>query len=555
MNKKKENNIANYLVNNAKKFPGKRAVVCVNGHDSQKNIAYVHYTFAQLNQRCDIFAHGFQTAGIKANMRVILMVKPGLDFFALTFALFKLGAIPILIDPGMGIKKFMNCVHQSHPQAFIGIPLAQIIRRIFPKQFKSIQISLTIGGKHLFAKSSVENFTQTNTPFPVLPVSPQNQAAILFTTGSTGPAKGVVYTQQIFLTQIEILRREYNITPDDIDLPCFPLFALFSTALGVTAIIPDMDPSRPATVNPKRIIEAIQNQGVTYSFGSPTLWNRVSKYCKKNHITFPTLTRILMAGAPVPDYVHQRLLNHILPPNATTHVPYGATESLPIAGFTGKEMLAETASKTNQGAGMCVGYPMPEVTIKIIKITDQPIPQWQQAQILNIGEIGEIVVKGPIVTHKYHNLPKATTLAKIQDNKTIWHRMGDVGYIDQKGRIWFCGRKAHRVITPNQTLFTVQCEAIFNNHPKVYRSALVGIGKNKKQKTPVIIIEPTTNNYPNTKEQKNTLNKQLLKLAQKQQHTKNIKKILYHKSLPVDIRHNAKINREKLTKWANNKLN
>ena len=167
------------------------------------------------------------------------------------------------------------------------------------------------------------------------------------------------------------------------------------------------------------------------------------------------------------------------------------------------------------------------------------------------GEIGEITVKGDLVTRQYFERPAADALAKIKDGDTIWHRMGDLGWMDSKGRIWFCGRKSHRVTTKDRTLFTIPCEAIFNNHPKVYRSALVGIGSPPDQK-PVICIELE---HGKVKPKKKKIKKELFELAQQNELTKSIKTILFHKSFPVDIRHNSKIFREKLAIWAEKKLN
>jgi acyl-CoA synthetase (AMP-forming)/AMP-acid ligase II len=483
-------------------------------------------------------------------MKTLLMVRPSLDFFALTFAIFKIGAVPVLIDPGMGWKNFMRCVEQAAPEAFLGIPAAHVLRLVRRRFFRSVRIPVTLGRRWFWGGTSVYEMPERDEPFPVQAVKPEDMAAVLFTTGSTGPAKGVVYSHRIFTTQTEILREQYGIGPGDIDLPCFPLFALFSTALGATAVIPDMDPSKPAHVDPERIIEPILNQGVTYSFGSPTLWARVGTYCAERGIRFPTLTRIIMAGAPVPDYVHQRLLGSVLPEGAQTYTPYGATESLPVANFTGREMLAETAERTRAGHGMCVGRPLPNVQCRIIRITDDPIATWSNDLVVPDGTIGEICVKGDVVTRQYHNLPEATALAKIADGDAVRHRMGDVGYLDEDGRIWFCGRKAHRVETGEQTLFTVRCEAIANEHPAIYRSALVGIGEDRYRQTPVLVLEPMPGQFPTDRAAEDKLGQEVAQLLQANPETAGIQRLLFHRSFPVDIRHNAKIRREALAEWA-----
>jgi len=554
MSKSQQSNIAHYLPAVAAQFPCKRAVVVPEARPRAGRVAYSHLTFRQLNRNSDRLAWGLCELGVKPGTRVLLMVRPGLDFFAVTFAIFKAGAIPVLIDPGMGWCSFMRCVAQAEPECFIGIPAAHVMRLLFRRHFRSVTIPITLGRRLGWGGSTLDGLPTRDETFPVTPVDDDDLAAILFTTGSTGPAKGVQYTHGVFCTQTEILRRQYRITPDDVDLPCFPLFALFSTALGVTAVVPDMDPTRPASVNPERIVEAVNDQGVTYSFGSPTLWHRVSRYCVDRGIRLDSLRRVLMAGAPVPDYVHQRLLHSVLAEGGETHTPYGATESLPVTDFTGTEMLEQTAQRTREGAGMCVGRPIIDVTVRVINVHDDPIPAWRQSLTVPDGEVGEIVAQGPVVTRRYDHLPDATRLAKIADGKSFWHRMGDVGYFDPQGRLWFCGRKNHRVVTDEGVMYTVCCEAIFNEHPRVYRSALVGIGADRCRQTPVIVIEPMPGCRPRNPADQQAFTDELLDIGAGTELTRPIRTVLFHRSFPVDIRHNAKIRREALAVWAAKQL-
>ena len=553
-NTDQSHNIAHYLPAMAAAFPTRRAVVFPASRDSNGRALYTHLSFRELDEACDRYAWGLVKVGVQPRMRVLLMVRPCLDFYPLTFALFKIGAVPVLIDPGMGWRSFMRCVSRTAPQGLIGTPAAHLMRLLFPSAFRSVTIRVSLGRRGFPGVCSVNRLPSAGGAFQVQAVVPDETAAVLFTTGSTGPAKGVVYTHQVFTTQTEILRRRFNITPDDVDLPCFPLFGLFSTALGATAVIPDMNPSRPALVDPERIVEAITDNKVTYSFGSPALWDRVSAYCVEREIKLPSLTRILMAGAPIPGYLHERLLQHVLCQGAETHTPYGATESLPVADLSGAEMLAETREKTRRGAGMCVGRPVPEITFRVITMVDGAIPEWSEDLTLGTDEIGEFAVKGPMVTRAYDRLPLETGLAKIKEGDQVWHRMGDVGYCDRKGRIWYCGRKAHRVVTADRTLFTTQCEAIFNEHPRVYRSALVGIGSNRYRQTAVVVIEPRPGEFPRGRTARNHFAEELLELGSQADLTRSIRHVLFKPSFPVDIRHNAKIRREIIAAWASRRL-
>ena len=546
-------NVASYLPQMAEKNPHKQAVVFPQGRDRKGRAAYTHLTFSQLNQLSSRYAQGLQSLDIKQGCRVLLMVRPGLEFVGLTFALFRMGAVPVLIDPGMGISNLLNCIKQVEPEGLVGIPLAHLLKTVRPKYFSSVRYCVTVGKNLFWEGPTLERIKENDcSDFTPVLTKRDDPAAILFTTGSTGPPKGVLYQHGMFAAQVEHIKSRYRITEDDVDMPAFPLFALFSTAIGMTCILPDMDPTKPAKVDPQKIVEAVNNYGVTNSFGSPALWNTVSDYCLKHDIGLPSIKRILMAGAPVPGTLLEKL-RKILPPGADAFTPYGATEAMPITSISGQARLTETEEKTKHGAGTCVGVPLEGITIKIIEMTDEAISGWDDNFVLEQGEIGEIVVCGDVVTHEYYHMPHATELAKIIDGDIIWHRMGDIGYFDKHGRLWFCGRKAHRVITAKQIMFSVPCEAIFNQHHRVYRSALVGTGTKDNQR-PVIVIEPGHGEWPKYYWERKQFAKDLLEMGRKFVHTRDIKDVLFHKSFPVDIRHNVKISREKLAAWAESKI-
>jgi len=539
-------NVSVYLRRMAEIQPYKRAVVYPVGWDEKGRIAYTHLTFLQLDQESDYMAHGLENAGITRGTRTVLMVRPSLEFFALTYALFKTGAVPVVVDPGMGTQRMLQCLKESRAEAFIGIPAAHVLRQLYPKSFRTVKIYVTVGRRWFWGGLTLDHIRQTLwEPYPSAPTRRDETAAILFTTGSTGPAKGVIYTHGMFDAQIRHIKSVFNIGEDEIDLPTFPLFALFDPALGMTAVIPDMDPVKPAEVNPEKIIEAIINQGVTNMFASPALLNRVGAYGKELGIKLPSLRRVISAGAPVsPANLEQ--FSAMLSEEAEIHTPYGATEAMPVMSAGSREILNETRKFTDQGYGICVGRPVPGIEVCIIRISDDPIEEWSDALEVQRGDIGEITVKGDIVSKEYFDRPKENGLAKIRDGNDIRHRMGDLGWMDNKGRVWFCGRKNHRVITENATLFTIPCEAIFNTYPAVYRSALIGVGEPPDQK-PIICIELKKEGKKISKEE---MTKELLNLAARHPITEDIKTVMFHKAFPVDIRHNSKIFREKLAKWA-----
>ena len=324
--------------------------------------------------------------------------------------------------------------------------------------------------------------------------------------------------------------------------------------MGVTTVIPDMDPTRPAQVDPKRIIEAMQDWNVTQAFGSPAMWNTVGRYCEEKNIRVPSLKRVLSAGAPVPPHVLRRMRN-AMAEEGELHTPYGATEALPVASISAAEVLGETSELSAAGKGTCVGRRFAGIDWKVIRIEEGPLPSLDQVEELPIGEIGELIVAGPVVTDRYVTRTETNAVAKIRDGRRIWHRMGDVGYLDQQHRFWFCGRKAHRVLTTRGPKYSVCCEAIFNQHDQVYRSALVGIGTPGRQR-PAIVVQPWPDRAPSTKFERRKLLTELADLAASHELTSDIDRssILIRSSLPVDIRHNSKIFREKLAVWAQQRL-
>ncbi len=500
-------------------------------------------TFAELADDVARLSAGLRRAGINPGDRVALLVPPSRDLYACAFALFRMGAVPVFIDPGIGFKNMGRCLAETEPAAFIGSPkahLARLIGRWAPKA----KISIVAAGKipGLWSAREIRGLgaraAEASAP------APDSVAAILFTSGSTGAPKGAVYTHAMFSAQVELLRSLFEIKEGEVSVPTFPLFGLFDAALGQTCVIPGMDFTRPGAVDPAMLVELLRRVEADQLFGSPALLDRVGRYGADRGISLPHLKRVLSAGAPVSAKILSRFAR-MLNPGVEIKTPYGATEALPVAVIGSTEIFAETATLTAEGKGVCVGRPVDGVKVEIIQISDEPAPGWTDSLRAQPGEIGEIVVEGPVVSREYFRRPAETAAAKIVDGGVVRHRMGDLGFLDEKGRLWFCGRKAHRVRTPAGELYTIPVEGVFNAHPGVKRSALVGVGSR-----PVLCVE----REPGAKGAEAELTRELLTLGAKYPHTASVKTILYHPSFPVDIRHNAKIFREKLAVWAAERL-
>lgn len=541
--------VADVLPNMAASQPDVTAMyVPTRRRDANGQLIYREVSYRELDERSDRIAAGLHAVGVERGDRAALMVRPSPELFALTFGMFKAGVVPVMIDPGLGIRSLGECLSRARPSAFVGVPLAHAARVALRWSRSSIRRTITVGGwafaDHTLKRVEALGAQRLRAGDRPRPTHGNEVAAVLFTSGSTGPPKGVIYRHRNFLAQVNAIREMFSIEPGEIDLPTFPMFALFDPALGMTTVLPDMDPTRPADVDPRNVIEPIQRFGVTTMFGSPALLNTVGRYGEIHGTKLPTLRRVIAAGAPMPGQTLARW-HQMLPADGDVFPPYGATESLPVACMAGHEILGSTWQETEKGAGVCVGAPVPAIDVQLIRITDEPIATFTRDLVVPDGEIGEIAVRGPMVTEEYFGDEHSTALAKMRDGDAIWHRMGDLGWRDAAGKIWFCGRKSHRVVLEDETLFTVPCEKIFDAHPAVYRSALVGpeVGGGRRP-TLCVELEPSyRRDWP-------TVERELRKIAQAHPKLQRIGYFVPHPGFPVDIRHNAKIGREKLTVWA-----
>jgi acyl-CoA synthetase (AMP-forming)/AMP-acid ligase II len=545
-------NIAASLPRLARESPDRIAMRCP-GRAGDYAVAL---TYAELDARSDAIAAGLAGRGIVRGTRTVLMVRPTPEFFLLMFALFKAGAVPVLVDPGIDKRALRQCLDEAAPEAFIGIPLAHCAR-VLLRWARSARVRVTTGARALFADVTLAEIERAGAGAgpQLADTQPDDVAAILFTSGSTGVPKGVVYRHRHFVAQIAMMREAFGIVAGGVDLPTFPPFALFDPALGLTSIIPDMDPTRPAKADPRKLHAAMQRFGVDQLFGSPALMRVLTDFRQP----LPGLRRVTSAGAPVPADVVAKL-RELLPPEAEFWTPYGATECLPVAVIEGRELLT-LRTRTEQGAGTCVGRAVPPNEVRLIRVTDEAIERWSDDLIVKGGIVGEITVAGPSATDLYFNREAQTRLAKIREalpdgRERIVHRMGDLGYVDAEGRLWFCGRKSQRVVTAETTLCTEQVEPVFNTHRDVRRTALVGIGTERESKAgaqrAVLCVElregVPARDWPR-------IEAELRHLGEGFVHTAKVVDFLHHpKPFPVDIRHNAKIGREKLAVWAGKRL-
>jgi acyl-coenzyme A synthetase/AMP-(fatty) acid ligase len=469
--------------------------------------------------------------------------------------------VGVLIDPGLGRRNLIRCLAEAQPEGFIAIGAAQTARILLGHKFPQAKWNVTVGRRWFWngmtldilrklgvgwapPTNSGSETSATKVVGDAHPTYSDDPAAIIFTSGSTGPPKGVLYTHRMFDTQVAEIQSTYDIETGGVDLACFPLFALFNSAMGVTTVMPEMDFSRPASADPRKLIAAASDWQVTQAFASPAVWSVLSDYCAQTGTRIPSLRQVFSCGAPVPASVLRSTLKCVAA-DAQMHTPYGATECLPVATIEAAEVRDETAARTVAGNGVCVGRKFESVDWRIIRITDEAMETLDDAEELPPGEIGELIVQCPQASPTYVTRTEANATSKITDGGSFWHRLGDVGYLDDQGRFWYCGRKSHRVETAHGPLYTECLEAILNTHPDVDRTVLVGLGSLGSQ-LPVIFYQLQNKCARPATEMANELHA----LAKRFIQAPSIELFAEFHKIPVDVRHNAKILREVMAEWA-----
>lgn len=523
----------------------------------------VRLTFATLVTRVSAAAAGLRARGIADGARAVVLVPPGPDFVVTILALLASGAVPVLVDPGIGVRRVRRALADVEAEAFVGSARANLARR-FLRWAPSARHTILTDGAHPLARTirpapeTLAAIERDGAAQPEridwTPRVDAHEAALLFTSGSTGPPKAVVYRHPHFTAQLAALRGAYGLKPGETSVATFPPFALFGPALGMRTVLPAMDFTRPAAADPSHLFAVVHRTGADVLFASPALLAALARYGRDQQQHLPSVRLVLSAGAPVPVDVADATAA-LLRPDAVVATPYGMTEALPVCTIGGDELRA-TADEHWPPRGVCVGRPVRDTDVTVIGVSKEPIRRLSNSHAVVDGGVGELVVAGPQVTEAYVDRPAATARAKTAWNGRSAHRTGDLAWCDEHGRVWFCGRTAHRIHTSDGPLDPLPVEQLVTGHVGVRRAALVGLPAPAGQQ-PVLIVQPEDAVWrrlrpwrPGGRRRHAAFIAELRARLDAHPHSAHVRWVMLRRRFPVDARHNAKIGYEQLTRWA-----
>jgi len=461
--------------------------------------------------RVATFAEALHQRGVGKGDRIAVLVSPSIDLIAVVYATWRIGAVAVIADRGLGLRGLKSAIRASRVQHVIGpvkaITAARLLR--WAPRASMIRLS-TLSHSPIVSKLEFVTAPEPNADDP---------AAVLFTSGATGPAKGVRYTHRQLYAQRDALQKTYNIIPTDSFVAAFAPFALYGPALGIATGLADMDVTSPGTLTASALDDACRRVGATMVFASPAALANVVRTASHEVDHLRKVRLVMSAGAPVPIKTLQEVSR--LCPLAELHTPYGMTEVLPVA-----DVSLSDLARIGTGHGVCVGKPVSGCNVRIDH------------------ETSEVLVSAPWMSAGYDSLwltqYKARPALSADGHNDIWHRTGDVGHIDTEGNVWIEGRLVHVIHTSRGPIAPVPLEIAVEALPNVVRVAAVGVGPTATQQIVIVVETTEKTDGPVSAELTHAVRTALTPLT--------IASVWATKSLPVDIRHNSKIDRTAVSK-------
>ncbi|MDO2936060.1 alpha/beta fold hydrolase [Paeniglutamicibacter sulfureus] len=502
-------------------------------------------SWAELGNRVNALARGLAHIGVKPGDRVNLLVPPGIELTSLIYACLRLGAVIVVADAGLGTKGLGRAIRGAGPGYLIGIdraltgarflgwPGTRIAAGDMPAAKRTL-----LGVAHTVPELLEAGTTTAAQHREFTPADPDADAAVLFTSGSTGPAKGVVYTHRQLAAMRDTLRDTYDLKAGSALVAGFAPFALLGPALGATSVTPDMDVTAPRTLTATALADAAATVDATTVFASPAALANVLETREgldaAQRRTLAGISLLLSAGAPIPEPLLAKIQD--LVPGARVHTPYGMTEALPVT-----DIDLEGIRAAGAGNGVCVGTPVAGARVAIAPLDANGRAGDQPQTAANLT--GEILVRAPHVKDRYDRL---WITEQLSTSIPGWHRTGDVGHLDTAGRLWVEGRLGHVLDTASGPRTPVAGEQAAESVRGAGRAALVGVGPSGTQ-APVIVMEtvpPVRRAAPAPEALATAVRAAVAGTGTE------VSAVLVVPALPTDIRHNSKIDRAALASWA-----
>ncbi len=497
-----------------------------------------YVTFAELAEGVSDFASGLTAIGVAPGDRIALLVPPGIDLALCLYGAWRAGAVVVLVDAGLGARGIGRALKSANPRFLIGIPKALAAARAL--RWPGVAISTSAmsmsRARALGVHHSLDEIRRRGrlSPMPV-EVDDDAIAAVAFTSGATGPAKGVVYRHRQIQAQRDALVDLYDIEDSDRLVAAFGPFALFGPAMGIPSVVPHMDVTSPGTLTARSLAAAVDAIDATLVFGSPAALRNVaataSDLSTDTHESLEHVRLLLSAGAPVPADV-LRAAGRVMP-NAEPHTPYGMTEALPVA-----DISLSGIDQAGDGTGVCVGYPVDGVEVVIDPLDASGTPTGVTTSDPDV--LGEVCIKAPHMRDGYDNL---WFTGHIASQPAGWHRSGDVGHFDGDGRLWIEGRIVHVISTMAGPVTPIGHEHAINRSDQITQSAIVGVGPSGVQQVVAVVV-------PVQRVRRPSLAPERLADDVRAAVDVDIAAVFVVPSLPVDKRHNSKIDRTRVAAWA-----